>query len=272
MRARLRDVKYAVGTFGVHGASYRQKGTDPVLVVEPNGTVRIEENEPVYLQKFYRTPRADNVHAYGGIEDLVVHRAGLPVGVRPVGGGLKVAYPETATGRNKPVPILIPIARFDGQSAAISFQEYNGVAPQTQAVSAVEGSIHFFVDWEMSHPASSLHFSTPAYHIGLRATWVPAGPHAFNGASIVLDTRQRGELLQALRNLVAFDEDFIRVALLQSWPDLRGFAQIAQQVYQNLGGAQLFGLPYTTSFRAALDLIAQIVAANGGLQQHYNLQ
>jgi len=266
---RLRDNKYDLVLLGVHGASYRQQGCDPVLQLIQEDTVLIEERSPIHTAPFRVTDRqTSHVECYGGVEELAELRD--VVTPTPIDPG-RIVFPEAKGAGGTYLPIIIPIARLAIRQAAVVLASYEGDAPRMPI--AVASNAEVFVDWEMSHGSHRLLFDTPAFHIGARGRWTEGQKKSTrSGLWLQFAPNRRDVFLKALRLVLAFD-DFIRQWLQFGFgkPDSEAL-QAAEDVYQEVEGSRMFAHEFAhPSFQAVLPRIHERVEKQPGLQTYYGV-
>jgi len=265
---KLRDNKYDLVLLGVHGASYRQQGSDPVLQLIQENYVLIEERSPIHTAPFRVYDRqTSHVECYGGVEELEAFRDTVPAPIDPG----RIVFPAAKGAGGTNLPIIIPIARLATRQAAVVMATYEGDAPRIPV--AVASNAEVFVDWEMSHGSHKLLFDTPAFHIGARGQWTAGQkPATRSGLWLEFPSGRREVFLKALRLVLAFD-DFIRLWLQFGFgkPDSEAL-QPAEDVYKEVNGSQMFAHEFDhPPFQAVLPRIHERVKAQPGLQTYYGV-
>jgi hypothetical protein len=263
----LRDIKYDIDLIGVHGASYRHMGTDPVLEIPETSIIKIEDRKEIHTARFrVRSRKLNHVECYGGIESLEELRSIADSTTVETGN---LVFPVARGAGGTALPILIPIARLNPRKAAVTLAVYNGVPPDNEVVLSFDAEI--FVDWEMSHRSHRLLFDTPGYHIGVRGTWQKEGkPVRKTAVWLELDSKTKKDFLSSLRLVLEFD-DFVRESL-QPGPAGKSFLNSAQELYESNEYESRFGHPFELpNFIRAMEMIEERVVGQKGLQEYYGI-
>jgi hypothetical protein len=266
---KLRDNKYDLALLGVHGASYREQGSDPVLQLVSESLVLIEERSPIHTAPIEVQDRqTSHVECYGGIEELEeLRNIFVPTPIQPG----RIVFPKAKGAGGTNLPIIIPIARLAAKQAAVVMVAYKGDVPQEPV--AVASNVEVFIDWEMSHGSHKLLFDTPAFHIGVRGQWA-AGQKRSKRSGLWLEfhTGRREVFLKALRLVIAFD-DFIRQWLQLCFAKpYNDTLQLGEDIYTEIDGPRMFAHEFRhPSFQAVLPHIHERVQAQPGLQTYYGV-
>lgn len=276
----LRDIKYDIKIFDVHGSSYRNMGTDPELKANTDGLILIHESKAIHTAAFRITNRKLNViEAYGGLEELSkgIDYADLSKDASTSMGNL--FFPQARGVGGTQLPILIPIARIRIQKALVAINTFRGTKPpKISTVEAIENSVEFFIDWEMSHKNHKLLFDTPGYHLGIQGKWEATKKElpqvGAAGAAFRLEEDYHDIFIRALKLVMKFDQDFVKVALHRCLNNYKkNFYDQAQLLYQEIDGNQWFGYEFNVSgFQQAMKMIGERVQSQSGLQAYYRLK